>query len=89
MSPASSVAAARGSVDGQGSGRNTSGVQPDVTAGGLVSLRHVLLRGAVSSATQRDLDRVGGGEEDVRNDGASSRSGSVRQKVGGVKRRAA
>ena len=51
-------------------------------------MRHVLLRGAVSSATQRDLDRVGGGEEDVRNDGASSRSGSVRQKVGRIKRRA-
>ena len=48
-------------MDGQSSGRNTSGVQPDVTAGGLVSLRHVLLRGAASSATQRDLDRGGRG----------------------------
>ena len=34
-----SAATAGGSVDGQSSGRNTSGVQPDVTAGGLVSLR--------------------------------------------------
>ena len=51
-------------------------------------MRHVLLRGAVSSAMRRDLDRVGGGEEDVRNDGASSRSGSVRQKVGRITRRA-
>ena len=38
-------------MDGQSSGRNTSGVQLDVTAGGLVSLRHVLLRGAASSAS--------------------------------------
>ena len=45
------------------------------------SLRHVLLRGAASSATQRDLDR--GGEEDVRNDGASGGSCSSRQKVEG------
>ena len=56
----------------------------DVTAGGLVSLRHAPARCcmlAVSSATQRDLDR--GGEEDVRNDGASSRSCSSTQKVEG------
>ena len=51
-------------------------------------MRHVLLRGAVSSAIRRDLDRVGGGEEDVRNDGASSRSCSSMQKVDGIKRRA-
>ena len=54
-----SVAITGGGMNGQSSGWNTSGVQLDVTAGGLVSLRHMLLRGAASNRTQRDLDRGG------------------------------
>ena len=127
-----SAATAGGSVDGQSSGRNTSGVQPDVTAGGLVSLRQCSCRprhGKITAASgnntrvpcakrdvlptrtahnQRVSDRAencgervavgvarcseqrnaarlgqGGDEEDVRNDGVSSRSCSSTQKVEG------